>query len=348
MNKFKFYFILSISAVALFSCSKKKEDEIVITPPRDYAVQYATDITDIEEYLKTYYIENISPDVETKITKIPTGGAQPSIWSYKDNAGFPKLLSRDVTLHGITYKLYYLALRGKVNENVPSDVEKAPTNVDELFVSYKGVYLERKTVEKISTLSTTQFEEHVNPVWTLGFENYIRGWKEIFPQFKKGGHVSNSDGTVAFNDFGAGVMFIPSGLAYYNNGPSAIPAYSPLIFSFRLMDFQRMDNEGNGIRGTQNFVATPDGVMSFQEDLDKDRYMWRKDELPDGANNPDDTDKDGVPDFLDVDDDGDSYTTKSELKKPDGTYHTFETVPSCSGQTAKRYLTASCKPPYID
>ena len=64
--------------------------------------------------------------------------------------------------------------------------------------------------------------------------------------------------------------------------------------------------------------------------------------------NPDDTDGDGIPNFVDIDDDGDNYTTKLELKKPDGTYHTFETVPSCSGQTVKRYLTANCKPPYAD
>ncbi|MFV7235814.1 FKBP-type peptidyl-prolyl cis-trans isomerase [Flavobacterium sp. ZB4R12] len=346
MNKFKYYFILLITTLSLFSCSK--DDAAETEAPRDYAVQYATDLTDIEEYLKTYYIENVSPDVDIKIIKIPTNGTQPSIWSYKDNAGFPKLLSRDVKLHDITYKLYYLALRGQVNENVSSDVEKAPTNVDELFISYKGVYLERKTIENISTLSTTQFEEHINPIWTMGFENYIRGWKEIIPQFKKGEHVSNSDGTVTFNDFGVGVMFIPSGLAYYNNGSSAIPAYVPLIFSFRLMEFQKTDNEGNGIRGTQNFVPTPDGVMSFQEDLDKDRYMWRKGELPKGAINPDDTDGDGIPDFADVDDDGDNYTTKLEIKNPaTGLAYPFADIPSCSGNTTdptriKKHLDKNC------
>ena len=80
-------------------------------PPRDYAVQYATDLNDIEEYLKNYYIEDVSPDVDTKITKIPKGGTQPSIFSYLNSPTFPKLLSREVKLHDITYKLYYLVLR---------------------------------------------------------------------------------------------------------------------------------------------------------------------------------------------------------------------------------------------
>jgi hypothetical protein len=44
MNKFKYYFILSITTLSLFSCSKNDTTEI--TPPRDYAAQYATDITD--------------------------------------------------------------------------------------------------------------------------------------------------------------------------------------------------------------------------------------------------------------------------------------------------------------
>ena len=69
MNKFKYYFILLITTVSLFSCSKDNASGEII-PPRDYAAQYATDLNDIEEYLKTYYIEDVSPDVVTKISKI--------------------------------------------------------------------------------------------------------------------------------------------------------------------------------------------------------------------------------------------------------------------------------------
>ena len=104
MNKFKYYFILLITTVSLFSCSKDNNTAEIV-PPRDYAVQYATDLNDIEEYLKNYYIEDVSPDVDTKITKIPAGGTQPSIFSYLNSPTFPKLLSREVKLHDITYKL---------------------------------------------------------------------------------------------------------------------------------------------------------------------------------------------------------------------------------------------------
>ena len=110
MNKFKYYFILSITTLSLFSCSKDNNTAEIV-PPRDYAVQYATDLADIEEYLKNYYIEDVSPDVDTKITKIPTGGTQPSNFSYLKRRKFTKLMRREVKLHDITYKLYYLVLR---------------------------------------------------------------------------------------------------------------------------------------------------------------------------------------------------------------------------------------------
>jgi hypothetical protein len=40
---------------------------------------------------------------------------------------------------------------------------------------------------------------------------------EIFPQFKTGTSKANdADGVTHSSDFGAGVMFIPSGLGYYS------------------------------------------------------------------------------------------------------------------------------------
>jgi hypothetical protein len=45
----------------------------------------------------------------------------------------------------------------------------------------------------------------------------IKGWVEIFPQFKTGTSKANdADGVTHSSDFGAGVMFIPSGLGYYS------------------------------------------------------------------------------------------------------------------------------------
>jgi hypothetical protein len=51
-----------------------------------------------------------------------------------------------------------------------------------------------------------------------------------------------------------------------------------------------------------------------------------------GIENPDDTDKDGVPDFLDIDDDGDKYNTKLEItNSATGLVYPFALIPDCSG-----------------
>ena len=168
MNKFKYYFILLITTVSLFSCSKDNNTAEIV-PPRDYAVQYATDLNDIEEYLKNYYIEDVSPDVDTKITKIPAGGTQPSIFSYLNSPTFPKLLSREVKLHDITYKLYYLVLR--------EGTGTSPSNVDEIYTTYRGEYLTTTKVDAVTTQTTTKFEEWIYEPQKANLFGYIRGWK---------------------------------------------------------------------------------------------------------------------------------------------------------------------------
>jgi hypothetical protein len=327
MNKFKFYFILLITTVSLFSCSKNDTEEI--TPPRAYADQYATDIKDIEEYLNTYYLNmdltdpNFA-DKDVVMTKIPVGGTQPSIMSYKDATTYPKLLSREVSLHSIKYILYYLVLREGVGES--------PCNVDSVLASYRGDYLQRSVATgSDSSVTATQFEEVKYPQSFFDLSSTITGWGETFPKFKTGTYTSNPDGTITYNDFGAGVMFIPSGLAYYNSGSGSIPSYSPLIFSFKLYEISRLDQD-------------KDGIPSYQED-NGDGYVYY---LATGVENIDDTDKDGIPDFLDVDDDGDKYTTKLEITNAaTGLVYPFALIPDCSGNTTdparvKKHLDKTC------
>ena len=312
-----------IGVVSLFSCSKN--DTPTVEPLRDYAVQYASDNTDIEEYLKTNYITVVNhpgfiDDQDISIVKIPAGGTQKSIW---DQTTY-ELKSRNVSLHDITYKLYYLVLR--------TGTGISPCNVDNVLSSYKGEYLERLTTSGVTALTATPFEEVKYPQQFFSLFSVIPGWSEIFPQFKTGTYTSNSDGTVSYNDFGAGVMFIPSGLAYYAAGKGTIPAYAPLVFGFKLYEIQRTDQDG-------------DGVMSFQEDINGDGYMRV---LATGVANPDDTDGDGIPNFADVDDDGDGYGTKIEIKNPaTGLSYPFGDIPSCDGNTTdaariKKHLDKNC------
>lgn len=319
MNKFKCYFILLITTVSFFSCTKN-DNSVDIPPPREFAVQYATDNTDIEEYLKTNYITVVDQpgsidDQNVTISKITAG--QTSIWDQKTY----ELKSRDVSLHDITYKVYYLVLRqGKGS---------SPSNVDGVLAAYHGEYLQRTVTTGTETaLTSTLFEEVKYPQQFFSLLSTISGWGEIFPQFKTGTNTPNADGTVSNFDFGAGVMFLPSGLGYFNSGSGAIPGYAPLVFSFKLFEIQRLDQDA-------------DGVPSYLEDLNGDNYMKI---VATGVVNPDDTDGDGIPNFIDKDDDGDNYATAFEIKNPaTGAAYPFADIPTCTSGK-KNYLDISCHP----
>ena len=316
MNKFKFYFIVITASVLFFSCSKNDND-ITIAPPVDYAVQYPIDIALIEDYLKTNYFTVVNhpgfvDDQDVTIKKIDAG--QPSIMSYLNADTYPKLLVRNVKMHNVAdgYNIYYLVLRPGVGIS--------PCNVDGVLAGYKGTYLSRSVATETvpSEPTATFFDEGKFPQTFFSlYGGYIGelvvGWSEIFPQFKTGTSTINSDGTVTHNDFGAGVMFIPSGLGYYETGKNSIPAYAPLVFSIKLYNIQRLDQD-------------KDGVFSYQEDKNNDGYVYDYRNTfaypttpTDDIRYADDTDKDGISDFLDVDDDGDNYTTKLEITKPEGT-----------------------------
>lgn len=315
-NMKKLFYVLTAVFASIYIISCTPEDDPEPIALRDFATQYADDKAKIEEYLQNHYIESVTvnpgqeDDMNIKLTKIPVGGTQTSVW----NQTMYPLQFVNVEKDGFTYKIYYLKMREGSGPNT-----KSPCNFDSVLTAYQG-YL----------LDDTVFETNNNPQTFFNLGSVIRGWSEVFPKFKTGSYTSNPNGTLSYFDFGAGVLFIPSGLAYYNNATGNIPAYSPLIFNIKLMEVQRIDHDG-------------DGIFSYLEDINGDGYLRDND-----TTFEDDTDQDGTPNFLDVDDDGDNYLTRNELKKPDGTYHTFESVPSCSGQTTKRHLNANCKPPYLD
>ena len=307
MNKFKYYFILLLAGIALVSCSKKDDDDdVVIVPLRDYAEQYKADNDSIIKYLNTNYITvtnapGTPQDQDVVISKITDPATQPSIMSYLNSTSFPKLLTRDVYNDAITYKVYYLILReGK---------GLYPINTDKIVVDYKGNLLNGTIFD---SSNGTPFKALLWPYDPEGADRsypVIDGWSEIFPKFKTGTSTTASSGVITYADFGAGVMFLPSGLGYYSTVKENIPAYSPIVFSFKLYDLQRLDHD-------------QDGVYDYQEDVNGDGYMYDFRDTGRYPNPPadlvDDTDKDGIADFVDYDDDGDGYTTRFELTKPTG------------------------------
>lgn len=321
MNKFKYYFILLLAGIAMVSCNKGDDDETTVEV-RDYKEQYKADKDSIENYLKTNYIKEVTADYDIVIEKIPAGGTQTSIWDQKT---YP-LESREVYNRDVYYTVYYLTLRKGTGE--------APCNTDRIYASYKG-----------NLLNGTQFDTSYGYGTTFDLFVYtsgavIDGWGEIFPKFRTGTSTTAADGVITYDNYGAGVMFLPSGLAYYSSAQDKIPAYSCLVFSFKLFGLLRLDHDTK-IVGT-TVTAEPDGVPDYFEDVNKDGngngYVYDLRDLVRYPNPPawmkDDTDGDGLADFLDVDDDGDGYTTRFEITKPTGApitgiskYYPFDPIP---------------------
>ena len=363
-NFFKIIFLFTLG-LTVFSCSKSDSGT---EPLRDFAEQYTKDLTSIETYMHTHYMEVVNnpgatDDQDVTFTLIPEGGIQTSIWdqtTYPIKTRMVKVRQDDVDY---IYKIYYLELRQGSGAN-----SKSPCNVDKVLTSYRGEYIYSSTVTEgtppvsTTTIKSEEFEESINPQNYFNLTGVIRGWSEIFPQFKTGSYTGNPDGTVSYNDFGAGVMFIPSGLAYYGASTGGIPSYSPLIFSFKLYEIQRMDQDADGIYSYQEDLATSvvnnDGTVTITTGV-PDGYVYS---LPEGVTNPDNTngpgttvlistfpdkysEEDEVPDFLDVDDDGDFFTTASEIKNPiTGDAFPFADIPTCDGTGIgkKKYLDPSC------
>ncbi|NDI97482.1 FKBP-type peptidylprolyl isomerase [Flavobacterium sp. LaA7.5] len=295
MNRFLKVFSLLLLITFFNAC--KKDDGASIAPPRPYDEQYAVEKPEIENYLKTHYIASVDEDFNIDLQEIPADGDQVSIW---DQTEYP-LQSKVVTLDNVPFTLYYLVLQQGVGES--------PTRADRVRTAYRG-----------TTLDGTQFDYNPYPETYPSLAETILGWQEIIPLFNTGTYVDipNSPDPAYFEDYGAGVMFLPSAYGYYERAQINIPAYSPLIFSFKLYDLQYVDSDGDGI--------------------------LNKDETENGIDiNDYDTDGDETPNYLDIDDDGDGYSTRLEITIP-GTndIYDFEDIPACNGGTIKKHLDPNC------
>ena len=171
----------------------------------------------------------------------------------------------------VKHNLYYHVIREGVGES--------PTIADSVFVSYKGFLFNGNT-----------FDSRKTPVW-MEAKNLVKGFKESLPLIKRGEIRINNDGTYDFLNFGIGFVLFPSGLGYFQNGTTTIPAYSPLVFQINMMTLNRTDHDN-------------DTVLTIIEDVDGDRDFEN-----------DDTDSDNIPNYRDDDDDGDGILTKDEYDK---------------------------------
>lgn len=312
---------LGLVALITFVASCKKDDD-TYTPPRDYTVQYAAEKAQIEEYMQTHYM-TVSENFDVTFDTLVDNSHQ-SIW---DQTEYPRLSKQVRSLNvdnAPTYTVYYFMFQ--------QGVGTAPTRADNVRVAYRG-----------QLFDGTQFDFNPLGESSLNLSGTIEGWQEIIPMFKPGVYVDvpDSPNPPSFENYGAGVMFVPSGLGYYNSGSTNIGAYTPLIFSFKLYGADYLD-------------ADSDGILNINEREGEfgDPFYYNTDkEAGDVALDPTVAFKsDYTPDYLDIDDDNDGFSTRSEITIP-GTsnptrYYDFDDIPTCTvgGNTVKIHLAATCQP----
>lgn len=279
---------------------------------RSYLEVYNEDITEIEDFMDSHFI-TVDPNYNVTFTKITGTTSGTPIFDALDTSASQNnpakpLKFKTISKEGVDYKLYYL----KLNEGAGSN----PTRLDSVFTAYKGY----KT-------DLTSFDAASSPTW-FQLQDVIQGWQEVFPEFKSSnGQTINSDGTINFTNFGAGIMFVPSGLAYYNQNAGTIGSYTPIIFTFKLMNVRYKDHDGDKILSKDEYGGPTSGTAL-------------------------DTDGDGKPNYADFDDDNDGKLTIEEIRVTTGVtgWYSYNLIPDCSGLVfgspgfnKRKHIDASCQ-----
>ena len=273
------FFALSVLLVIFFACSPDDPDFIPVED-RDRTEQQVADNDSIVNYLQAYYynktelasISNPSPsDIKLKtFSGTPDEGY--SLLFADDN-----LLTRTTTFEDTEYTYYIL----KINQG---GGDESPEFTDRVRVEYEGSLVTDASVFD-SAVTPTDFN-------LVGFgvgTGVITGWQRVFTEFNVAASFTTG-ANVEYDNYGLGVMFLPSGLAYFSSQLVGIPSYSNLIFKFSLFQTEENDHDG-------------DGIPSFIEDLNSDLSVFDED-----------TDEDNIVNYVDPDDDGDGVSTRNELK----------------------------------
>ena len=267
-----FYNFILLSLI--YSCSNDSTiNNTVSIPLEPIASQYALENDSIIEFLQNHFynyddFNKLSSNETVELIIDSISGVNSNKISLYDQVSTISVEIADENDQIVSHNLYYIINR---DGNGPN-----PTVADSVFVSYKGL-----------TLSNSTFDSRKDPIW-LDQTTVVRGFQEFLPLLKRGDIIVNNNGSYSFDNFGIGMVFMPSRLGYYQNSTQIIPAYSPLIFQINLNTLNTTDHDS-------------DRVNSVDEDINNDHIFTN-----------DDTDSDGIPNYLDRDDDGDGILTKDE------------------------------------
>ena len=242
---------------------------------RDYEEQSIAENDSIISFLEShyynyeeYYDAASGKQVEFRIDSlINAPDKRPMI----DDVVEHKVQVKDQDGNFITHTMYIIP-------NVRLGVGDSPTISDDVYVTYKGMFLDGYT-----------FDQSQQQIWLTGLST-VQGFYELYPFIKRGTwEVDPSTGLISYDGFGTAVVIMPSALGYYGS-QSAPRQYAPLIFAVDLYTFATADHDEDSVPTSEEDI---DGNHHFNDDID-------------------DTDGDGIPNYLDSDDDGDGILTIDE------------------------------------
>lgn len=299
MNLRKFLIPTLLLFFITFSCRKDDELEFESIPERERQEVSDENEIEIQTYLETHFFNsgdfdftNASNPANDDFTLVldtislanGTLGETPLInYTSQPSGLYPRLDVKVVNLDDIDYNLYILKVREGQGDNINS--------LDRAVVVYSGTVTDGSVFDSQVDISNGQ-PFNLTPVGNIG--GVVSGFREGIIEFKTStGYTENVDGSITYHNHGIGVVFMPSGLAYFSSPPptGVIPQYSPLFFNLKVISRSNTDWD-------------LDGVPSHLEHLDGDFT---------GTN--DDTDEDTIIDMLDSDDDGDGVLTSNEVIK---------------------------------
>lgn len=273
----------SIIFLAVLGACRNDDDNPQFIEARERSEEAPNSTAIIEEYLQTHFynyeeFENPTPDFDFRIVFDTIAGDNSDKIPLIDQVS--SKMVKDRLDQDVSYRLYYLKVREGGGEQ--------PNFPDFATVTYEGTYLNK---EVSAAPYTERFDSSVVPV-TFDLTGVVNGFQDgMIEFFGATDIIENPDGTVSFEDFGIGAVFMQSGLGYYVTTPqgSSIPVYAQLIFTFQLYEVREGDQD-------------EDGIPSIDEDLNGN--LLEED---------DDTDSDGLPNFFDSDDDNDGRPTRDEI-----------------------------------
>ncbi|UNY97436.1 hypothetical protein MQE36_10065 [Zhouia spongiae] len=284
--------VLLILSAIIFSCNKDDDGgtDVELRDPQEVADENDAAIVAFLETHFYNYEEFANPpagfDYKVKIDTIAGENADKTPMMEMTEKLKIKIVEHapDPDEAAVAHKLYTLIVRKG------AAVEETLTVADSALVRYDG-----------KLLNGSRFDSRDVPTWQ-SLPNLVRGYYSGAVELKKGsGFTENGDGTITFNnDYGIGLVIMPSGLAYFGSARAAIPAYSPIMFQIDMLGMRlAVDHDG-------------DGIPSSLEDLNENEYLYDDNtdlewELKNGY-----TRLSASPNFMDPDDDGDGTLTKNE------------------------------------